>query len=588
MITSRTPDLDYHRLINASKSLPAISGQPAVRIAILSDAAIQQFVPLLKALFAENGYAAEVFEGAFDAVELEAIDPGSALYRFRPDVVVIAECSQALRSRYYRDGGAGFVEAAERRMVRIWEAVGKNTAARLIQCNFALPYERQFGNYDLLVPDTFYAAAVKLNSRVAECARERNNVLVCDVESLASWAGRRTWYDNRLWNLAKTFCSMELLPVVAQAWVDIVLSTKGRVVKCVVLDLDNTLWGGVVGDDGPLGVAIGAHGDGEPFYHLQQYLLSLKQRGILLAVCSKNDLANALGPFSENPEMILKRDDITVFVANWENKADNIRSIRDTLEIGLDAMVFLDDSPFERNLVRQMLPEVIVPELPEDPSDYVSALSLLNLFEASSFSAEDVRRAALYQQEAQRREVQSSFTNIDDYLKALGMRMELARFTAPRLARISQLIQRSNQFNLTTHRYSAAQCEAMMLDRESWVPLSASLVDRFGDHGLISIVILKIAGQDLVITDWLMSCRVLVRGVEQTLMNEVVALAKERRLHTVRGEYIPTAKNAMVKDFYRLFGFTQDTDENGKTAWSLEVNRYLPAATFIEVEGKPA
>ena len=588
MITSRTPDLDYHRLINASKSLPANSGQPAVRIALLSDAAIQQFVPLLKALFAENGYAAEVYDGAFDALELEAIDPGSGLYRFRPDVVVLAECSQGLRSRYYRDGGSQFVEAAEQRMVRIWEAVGKNTAARLIQCNYALPYERQFGNYDLLVPDTFYAATVKLNSRVAECARERNNVLVCDVEAVASWAGRRAWYDNRLWNLAKTFCSMELLPLVAQAWVDIILSTKGRVVKCVVLDLDNTLWGGVVGDDGPLGVAIGAHGDGEPFHHLQQYLLSLKQRGILLAVCSKNDLANALAPFSENPEMVLKREDITVFVANWENKADNIRGIRDTLEIGLDSMVFLDDNPFERNLVRQMLPEVIVPELPEDPSDYVSTLSLLNLFEASSFSAEDVQRAALYQQEAQRREVLSNFTNIDDYLKELGMRMELERFTGPRLARISQLIQRSNQFNLTTHRYSAAQCEAMMLDTANWVPLSASLVDRFGDHGLISIVILKITGQELVIADWLMSCRVLVRGVEKTLMNEVVALAKARVLHTIRGEYIPTAKNAMVKDFYHLFGFKQDSNENGKTAWSLDVDRYLPAATFIEVEGKPA
>jgi FkbH-like protein len=581
----RTPDLDYSRLVRKSRRLDAAAATTTVRVAILSDAASQQFVPLLRVLFHENGVNAELYEGAFDALEIEALNPASGLYAFRPDAIVLATCTQALRERYYAHGfhspdGDGFAEAAGQRLRQIWDAIAKVSAARIVQCNYVLPYERLFGNYDLKVPKTFYSAAGALNARIAELARERGNVLLCDVEGVASYIGRKHWYDDRLWNMAKAFCRLDYLPLVAEALVEIVLAAMGRVVKCVILDLDNTLWGGVVGDDGPLGISIGPHGDGEAFYHFQQYLYWLKQRGILLAVCSKNGMENALSPFAQNPGMVLNREDITVFVANWENKADNIRSIRETLGIGFDSMVFLDDNAFERNLVRELLPEVVVPELPEDPADYVRALNELNLFEASSFSAEDAARGEMYRQEAERRELKGASSNIDEFLKSLGMTMVARRFEPEKIPRIAQLIQRSNQFNLTTHRYSEGDCERMMLDQR-WIPLYASLRDRLGDHGLISIVILGLEAEALAITDWLMSCRVLARGVEQHLMNKVVRIAREEGLAAITGEYIPTAKNGMVKEFFTQFGFEKVAEADGRSRWRLDVAAYQPRAVYI-------
>ena len=581
MIAQKTPDLEYGRLVRKSKRLDPSGAGHNARLAILSDAASQQFVPLLRSLFHENGVNAEIYEGAFDAIELEVLNPASGLYEFRPDAIVLANCTQALRGRYYQSGADDFLEVASQRIVRIWEAIQAHSSARIVQFNYPLPYERQFGHYDLKVPQSLYSVVGALNARIAACARERSNVLICDVEAVASYIGRKHWFDDRLWNMTKAFCHLDHLPMVAQSLVEIVLSTMGRVVKCVILDLDNTLWGGVVGDDGPLGIAIGAHGDGEAFYHFQHFLHSLQKRGILLAVCSKNNPESALQPFLENPGMVLKRDDITVFVANWENKADNIRSIRDTLEIGFDSMVFLDDNPFERNLVRQLLPDVIVPEMPEDPADYVRALCESNLFETSSFSAEDIARSRLYEQEAKRRDVRGSFSSIDDFLKSLDMKIEVARFDKTRIPRIAQLIQRSNQFNLTTRRHNEAECEKMMLDHAQFVPLCASLSDRFGDHGLISIVILRKNPEELEICDWLMSCRVLTRGVEQFLMNRVVDIARRHGFKRITGEYLPTAKNGMVKEFFAQFGFEVVSEKDNRVGWRLDPETYQPQTTYI-------
>jgi FkbH-like protein len=587
MIARNTPDLDYGRLVKKSKKLDSAATGANLRIAILADAASQQFVPLLRTLFHENGVRVEIYEGAFDAIELEVLNPSSGLYQFRPDAVILANCTQALRARYYRSGAERFLEEAADRIALAWSAIQSYSPARIVQCNFPLPYERQFGHYDLKVPQSFYSAVGMLNARIAAEAQEHGNVLMCDVEAIASYAGRRQWFDDRLWNMSKAFCRLDHLPLVAQALVEILLSTMGRIVKCVVLDLDNTLWGGVVGDDGPNGIAIGAHGDGEAFYHFQQFLLSLQRRGILLAVCSKNNPENALAPFLENPNMVLKRGHITVFVANWQNKADNIRAIRDTLEIGFDSMVFLDDNPFERNLVRQYLPDVIVPDLPEDPADYVRVLCELNLFEVASFSNEDLVRADLYRQEAERRDLRCNFSSIDGFLQSLEMKIEVVEFEKSRIPRIAQLIQRSNQFNLTTRRHSEAECERMMRDRTHFIPLCASLSDRFGGHGLISIVILRKDVDELVVNDWLMSCRVLNRGVEQFLMNRVVEIARQAGFKTITGEYRPTAKNGMVKEFFAGFGFKAAGERDGGVLWRLDPETYRQQTTYVnEIEAQ--
>ena len=551
MLTPKPVELDYFRLTKKLKNIDFSQCRETVRLALVGDAATQQLASLATVLFAEQGVRLEVWEGPFDAIELQAYDPNSELYRFTPDFVAILNVTQALRTRYYgrTSSGTDFLEHEYRRMTGIWDILRERTSASIIQSNFALPIERVFGNFDHKVPDSLYAIVSTLNCKIAEGARTRNQVYVNDVEAIASNVGRRNWYDNRFWNMYKSLCALECLPLVAQNIVDVALSIRGRAVKCVVLDLDNTLWGGVIGDDGVDGIALSAHGDGESFHEFQSFLLELQKRGILLAVSSKNNSDTALKPFLEHSEMVLRREHISVFMANWEDKAENIRRIREKLNIGFDSMVFLDDNPFERNLVRSLLPNVIVPELPEEPAEYVRAICEMNLFETSSFSTEDGLRTELYRQKAEGEEMQATFSSVEDYLRSLEMEITVDRFEPKRIPRIAQLFQRSNQFNLTTRRRSEAECEELMRDGTCY-PIFAELKDRLGNHGLISIIVARPQGDELFLSDWLMSCRVLTRGVEQFLMNHCVEYAARCGKQWIAGEYRPTAKNGMVKNFY--------------------------------------
>ncbi len=586
MFSERPADLNYSDLVRASKHLDPAHGQK-LRMALVGDVSTQHLVPVLRTLFHRRSIDCSLYEGPFDAVELEAYDPQSGLYQFAPDIIVILNSVQALRTRFGQRKGdpGGFVTDVSDRMARIWDAMRSNSQATILQSNFVLPYERTFGNFDLKVA-SFYSAVLDLNARVASNARQYGHVLINDVEGVASWLGRRHWFDDRLWDLAKLLCAPENLPYVANNIVDIAMAQRGHVVKCVVLDLDNTLWGGVIGDDGLDGIRLTLHGDGEAFYRFQLFLRELLKRGILLCVCSKNDLANALLPFEKHPDMLLKRSDITCFVANWNDKAENLRQIRETLNIGFDSMVFLDDNPFERNVVRELVPGVIVPELPEDPADYVRAISELNLFETTSFSAEDTQRSELYRLEAERREAQAGFASIEEFLASLNMEMTLARFDTYHLPRIAQLLQRSNQFNLTTQRRSEAECAALMKN-DAFLPLYATLSDRLGDHGLISVVILEQVPGELAIRDWLMSCRVLKRGVEQTIMNEVFDHARRIGATYVTGEYRATPKNAMVKEFFGEFGFERVSGDENHTFWRAAVASYQPSSTFIQIQAAP-
>ncbi|HAM68518.1 MAG TPA: hypothetical protein DCP68_02740, partial [Ruminococcus sp.] len=302
------------------------------------------------------------------------------------------------------------------------------------------------------------------------------------------------------------------------------------------------------------GIQLGELGDGPAFTDLQSWLLELKRRGILLAVCSKNNDDTAREPFEKHPEMVLHLEDFAAFVANWDNKAQNIQKIRDTLNIGMDSFVFLDDNPFERNLVREMLPEVTVPELPEDPAEVPAYLRSLHLFEAVSYSEEDAARTAQYQAEASRTAAQASFTSYEDYLKSLEMQGRILPFDSFHFPRIAQLTQRSNQFNLRTQRYSEADVAAMAED-PAYFTRYMTLADRFGEHGLISVVICKKESEDTLFVDtWLMSCRVLRRGVEECLFDNIVKMAREAGFRYLHAEYLPTAKNKMVEHFYETMG----------------------------------
>ena len=577
-------ELDYQRIVRAAKKLKLGDSAPLMRLAILGDCSTQQLTVLVKGLLGEAGLRAEIYEGGFDAIELECCDPASALYRFEPDAIIILNSAQTLRMAYLQQPSeaTAYVGDCLARIVRIWDAIQSNCRAAILQSTFAVTPDSYFGSFELKVPTSLRAITAALNANLVAVARERTGILLHDTEAVASWVGRRQFFDDRAWDLWKLPCSLEHLPRIAKCIVDVLLAFHGRVVKCVVLDLDNTLWGGVIGDDGLEGIELSMHGGGagESFVRLQLHLRQLRKRGILLAVCSKNDEAVALLPFLQHPDMVLKRDDIAVFVANWEDKANGIQRIRAELNISLDSIVFLDDNVFERNLVRELLPEVIVPELPEDPSSVVKFLSELNLFETTSLSNEDLQRAKQYQTEAKRRESAARSTSVQEFLRSLDMQIVVSRFDAFHVPRIAQLMQRSNQFNLCTRRLGESECAALMCD-ESFIPLYATLADRFGDHGLISVVVLERQPEALMVRDWLMSCRVLARGVEQFLMNHVVAQAEQLGLKSVMGEYIPTAKNGMVRDFFQRFGFTHSSMHQNE--WVLDVSSYQRQDTYLHL-----
>ncbi|MDR3671208.1 MAG: HAD-IIIC family phosphatase [Holophaga sp.] len=583
MLKQDRSGLNYFKLVKQART-PAPGGRP-LRIALLSDASTQHLVPLLKVLFADNGVDAAIYEGGYDAIQMEAYNPDSGLYRFRPDLVFLINALGKVKADYYAfpDDPAGFAAHQAGILESIWNAIQEHGSAKLVQTTFVLPYERPFGHFGLKLPGTLHQAITELNREIAIRSRAHPNVLLLDTDALAGWVGRKHFIDERLWALAKSYCALECLPEVAQGLVDVALAAQGRSIKCVVLDLDNTLWGGVVGDDGLEGIGLGDLDDGDAFRFFQLYLRDLARRGIILAVCSKNNEETARRVFLEHPAMVLKLEHIAMFVANWEDKPKNLRRIQANLNIGFDSMVFLDDSPFERNMVRQLIPDLLVPELPEDPALYVRFLAELNLFETSTFSELDGKRNRLYQEQGRREQVKAHSQSIDQFLASLETEADIQPFLPRHLSRIAQLLQRSNQFNLTTRRLSEAECRKVMEQPARHPAFTITLRDTFGDFGLINVVLLTLQDATLEIDGFLMSCRVLQRGVEQLAMNRIFTLAGQLGATRVRGRYLPTAKNAMVKDFYPQFGFTMAaTAEDGSTEWLLDVAAYRPRPVFIQ------
>lgn len=552
-----------------------------LKVALLADCSVQHLSQLLQVLFHDSGIDTETYEGPIGNIELEVLDNHSGLYKFAPQLVFILRSTQAFRNLFYvAKGKAQLVHEMLAKTAALIGKLAMRADIRVIHSNWVLPFERLFGNYDVFVDESLFRVVADINFGLTKLIMEKRNTMLLDLESLASWHGKKDWFDERLWFHSKYPASPVFLPAIAQAIVDIQIAATVRTVKCIVLDLDNTIWGGIVGDDGVNGIVLGGVGEGEAYVNFQNYLLELKKRGIVLAICSKNDETTARRVFRENSQMILKESDIAVFVANWDAKVDNIRAIQSALNLSFDSILFLDDNAFERNAVRHFLPDVMVWDLPEDPADYVKGISEIGAFEASSFTAEDRTRSDMYIQESQRKQAQGTFTDLGEYLRSLEMKATLLRFDSANMKRIVQLIQRSNQFNLTGYRYSEAECRQFMENEREYFPFYVSLRDKFGDYGIISIVMLKKQKPDLLIDTWLMSCRVLARGVEQYAMNFVFDYALKNGMKRVIGQYQPTDKNAMVKDFFAQFGFQCVTGSSGKR-WELTTDSYQQKSVAI-------
>ena len=568
----------FHELKKAAKKQNNNAG---MKVAVLGNSATQFFALAIRGYSALSGLPLQVFDADYNQIDAQLLDPSSETYEFKPDCIILYLATEKLYEEFMdlsMQERSGFADSVMVKLSGYWDMIASNISCRIIQPNFTEIEDKALGQYSCKVQSAFTYQTRRLNYLLQEAMAARSDIYPADFLSLQLRLGKKAFFDGSLYYNAKMVVSMDALPYVAGAIVDILKAMSGRIKKCVICDLDNTLWGGVIGDDGLGGIEIGELGRGHAFTNLQRYLKQLKECGIILAVCSKNNEDTAKEPFEKHEEMVLRLSDISVFVANWDDKASNIGLIQETLNIGMDSIVFLDDNPFERNLIRQMIPEIEVPELPEDPALYLEYIQEQNYFETASFTGPGSDRTAQYQAEFKRKKAKQSFASIDDYLKSLEMEGFAGPFKPVFFSRIAQLTQRSNQFNLRTVRYTEDEISRIAAD-DDYLTLYYTLKDKYGDHGLVSVVIMKKSGdKELFVDTWLMSCRVLKRGMEEFIVNKIFETARDHGFETISAEYIPTPKNAMVKDIYHTFGF--DEYETGK--YRMTVSDYEPRSVFIK------
>ncbi len=561
---------------------PEAIGKP-IRLAILGSCTFAHLHAGLRVAALRRGLHATIYENDFGQYWQELADDGSALHAFRPNTVLLALDAHHLTAGVSAGMSAAEAAAAVQdtagRIRECWRIIRRSFGAQVIH-QMPLPvHPPVLGSNEQRLPGSRAAFLAALCIELRGMA-EAEGVDLLALDARAAIDGLNAWHDPALWHRAKQEVSLAASPLYGDLVLRLAAAQQGRSAKCLVLDLDNTVWGGVVGDDGLEGLVLGQGSAlGEAYVAFQDYARELSRRGVILAVCSKNDEANAVEPFDRHPDMLLRRNDIASFVANWSDKASNIRAIAEELNIGLDALVFVDDNPFERSLVRQELPMVAVPEVSDDPTLFARTLADAGYFEGLAVTDDDRARGAQYQGNRAREALRASATDLPGYLRGLEMQLIWRRFDAIGLARTVQLINKTNQFNLTTRRYTEDDVQAIMRDPRAF-GLQLRLLDRFGDNGIIAILIGRMtADDDLAIDTWLMSCRVLGRQVEPTSLNLIAAEARRLGARRLIGEYIPTKKNGMVKDHYPKLGFA--TLPDGR--FVLDLADFVPADTFIDV-----
>lgn len=559
-----------------------LSSLPIIKVSLLGDTSTQLLATAIRGTAVERGYYIDLFEAEFNQVERQLLDSSSDLFSFDPEFIIIFQSTHKLAELHSLSSEKEKV--ADNRLSFL-SVVCDNpvlSEKKIICFNYPEIDDTVFGSYANKIHSSLLYQVRKLNNGLMALADRYPNLFICDISSIQNKYGRDFMFSSNVYTSTEMVLSIDSLPFVASRVLDIICSIKGRFKKCLILDLDNTLWGGVIGDDGLDGIQLGhGLGIGKAFSEFQMWIKKLRERGIIICVASKNDEAIAREPFEKHPDMVLKLDDIAVFMANWETKVDNIRAIQGVLNIDFDSMVFVDDNPFERSIVRENIQGITVPELPEDPGDYLEYLYSLNLFETASFSVNDKNRTKQYQDEAQRISLAKTFTNESDFLQSLNMSSAVSGFTSFNIPRVAQLSQRSNQFNLRTIRYTEAEV-AEIAKRQDIIDLSFTLEDKFGDNGLIAVVILRpIDKETLFVDTWLMSCRVLKRGMEYFTLNTIVERAKSAGYKRIIGEYLPTAKNKMVESHFPDLGF-QKIEGQDTNRYILDINTYHPKQCFIE------
>jgi FkbH-like protein len=547
-----------------------VDSWPRVRrrldVGLVSTWSTSTFAPLLRLAAARVGLALNIRQPDFGQYFNETLDPGSALLAGKLDALILAPDHRALGIKPFTDTPETDVASEVERWTSVWSGVRRIAAPIMVQHGFAAPGTDPLGHFAAGLDGTRRNMISRISNQMAHRAAEAD-VGYLDMAALASSLGTAHWFDDRGWYMAKMPFSPDALPVLARHTAAVLAARLGLSRRCIVLDLDNTLWGGVIGDDGLDGIALGGGTIGEAFVDFQIGLKELRARGIVLAVCSKNDPEVALGPFRRHPEMVLKEPDIAAFVADWGAKSEGIRRIADQLNLGLDTFTFLDDHPYERAEVRRALPEVDVPVMPEDPTGFRRALEDYPYFEPASFTAADRDRAEQYRARAEAQALRTTVGSLAEYQASLAMVAEFGAIDPVNLPRVVQLINKTNQFNVTTVRRNRAELEALLAE-EGAIGFWVRLADRFADHGLIAVLLARAADARLEIDTLLMSCRVLGRGVETVILAELARLAAERGCAELVGRYARSERNGMVADLFARNGFAAAGEEaDGATLW---------------------
>jgi FkbH-like protein len=569
---------------------PGLATKP-VRLAVLGSSTVTHLHPALRVAALRREIWIKTYECDYGQYLQELTDPSSALHAFKPTAVLFTfDAHHVLRGIDPAMDRAQSERAIEETIAHIkecWRLARDAFRCTIIQQTILPIFPGLLGNNEQRLPGSRQRATLAINQALRDMSNDAG-VDLLSLDTRATFDGLHRWHDPVLWHRAKQEITPAATPLYGDLVARLLAAKQGRSAKCLVLDLDNTLWGGVIGDDGLEGIILGqGSAAGEAFVAFQSYARDLAKRGIILAVCSKNDEANALSPFEQHPEMLLKRADIACFVANWRDKVQNIRAIAKTLNIGLDSLVFVDDNPFERNLVRSELPMVAVPEVSDDPALFASVVADAGYFEGLAITDEDRERTQLYQANAARDTLQAESADLPTYLRNLQMKLLWRRFDKIGLQRTVQLINKTNQFNLTTQRYTEEDVLGVMEDAKAF-GLQLRLLDRFGDNGIIAIIIGRMLNEsDLFVDTWLMSCRVLGRQVEEATLRLIVGEAKRLGAKRIIGEYRPTAKNGMVRDHYLKLGFSPlESDGSGNKKDVLELESFvLPEVIMTITEG---
>lgn len=550
-------------------------GGIAKKIAILGGSTTNDIKLSLELFLLNQGIKPSFYESEYNQYYQDAMFPNTELENFAPDVIYIHTSNRNITSYPQLIDSAevvdGLIDAEIAKFSQMWDRLSEIYHCPIIQNNFEMPFYRLLGNKDASDIHGAVNFLTRLNLKFYEYAQTHSNFYICDINYISADYGLKSWSEPFYWHMYKYAMNVAAIPTLAFNVANIIKSLFGKNKKGFVVDLDNTLWGGVIGDDGVDNIAVGPETSvGQVYSEFQSYLKAHKQLGLVLNIASKNEHENAIAGL-KHPDSILKEDDFIFIKANWDPKDRNFAQIAKDLNVLPESLVFVDDNPAERHIVSAQLPNVQAPEIGE-VHNYIQVLDHSGFFEVTTLSKDDLKRNAMYKENAQRQALQASFTDYKDYLLSLNMQAEIRSFTPIYMQRIAQLTNKSNQFNLTTKRYTQAQIEQIATNPE-YITIYGKLIDRFGDNGVVSVAIGHVVGENCHIDLWLMSCRVLKRDMEFAMMDAMVKECLKRGVKTIYGYYLPTAKNAMVRNFYELQGYEKSNEkDDGSTEWKLDIN----------------